>query len=162
MDLYHGPRALSSQFEPRIRVRLFGQQLLRKAAETRTANFRNAQPMGRKPPLRANATASFGALGRCMRAYKTPRRRLASVWSLSRSRGLTMNASAPNWRLLFSYSGLPLTTTIAVFFAESDFIRRHTSIPSTPGMLMSRINRSGLLRPTSINAVIPSLADVTS
>jgi len=50
MDLCHCPRALSSQFEPRIRVRLFGQQLLRKAAETWTAKFRNAPadgPQGR-------------------------------------------------------------------------------------------------------------------
>jgi hypothetical protein len=92
-----------------------------------------------RAPLRTNATASFGALGRCVRAYKTRRRRLASVWSLSRSRGLTMNASAPDWRLLFSYSGLPLTTTIAVFFAESDFIRRHTCPPQIIGLIANSL-----------------------
>jgi len=71
MDLYHGPRALSSQFEPRIRVRLFGQQLLRKAAETRTANFRNAQPMGRNAPADGPQAAITGERNSVFRSFGT-------------------------------------------------------------------------------------------
>jgi hypothetical protein len=63
MDLYHCPRALSSQFEPRIRVRLFGQQLLRKAAETRTAELSNAPADGPQAAITGERNSVFRSFG---------------------------------------------------------------------------------------------------
>src|SRR6266571_4001130 len=48
------------------------------------------------------------------------------------------------------------------FVGGMALMRRQTSIPSTPGIMISRIKMSGLTRPTSIKAVMPSEAHATS
>ena len=42
-----------------------------------------------------------------------------------------------------------------VLFVASLLMRRQTSISSTPGIMISRTSRSGLVRPTSIKAEMP-------
>jgi hypothetical protein len=61
-----GPRLgirVQMEFEPRIRVRLFGQQLLRKAAETRTAELRNAPADGPQAAITGERNSVFRSFG---------------------------------------------------------------------------------------------------